>query len=158
MPPLYLDGHRSAPKPQEIRPLYILNQTPSLMGKVLLKQFVSMTVAVMNTSSHNRQRKPSDTIIDKDLPGHDEFAAQRQVQQKSDRSGKNSTQTGRISTCSGSQDITFAPRTTSPRLRITAGIPIQSQSFLLSCLVRYSYSLGDPNNQTESCIRSWSLL
>jgi len=41
---------------------------------------------------------------------------------------------------------------------ITPGIPVQSQTFLSSSLIRYSFSLADPNTLTESVIRSSSPL
>ena len=41
---------------------------------------------------------------------------------------------------------------------ITPGIPVQSVTFLSSCVIRYSFSLGDHNTVTEYVNRSSSLL
>jgi len=104
------------------------------------------------------ETEPDSEIDEEDLDLQDESAARRPVEPPSPGSGSKRAKTLRISTCSGSQEVAIPPWTTGSGVIITSGIPVQSQIFLSSSLIRYSFSLGDSNTPTESVIRSSSLL
>jgi len=104
------------------------------------------------------QTDPHTEIDEEDLGCHDESSAQRPVKPSSHGSGNKGAKTVKISTCSGSLDVAIPLWTTGSGVIITPGISLQSQTFLSSSLIRYSFSLRDPNTVTESVIRSSSLL
>ena len=102
--------------------------------------------------------EPDTEINKEDLACYHESAAWRPVQPRSHGSGNKRAKAVRISTCSESQDVAIPLRTTGSGVIITPCIPIRSQTFLSSSLIRYSFSLSDPNTLTESVIRSSSPL
>jgi len=92
--------------------------------------------------SHPEEETEPDTDIDEEDPdSHDETpcqtaAARPKVQKQRDGSGHNGARTVRISTTSGSQNVVTEPSTPGSRVRITGGIPLQSQLPLSSSLIR----------------------
>ena len=109
-------------------------------------------------SPPHSETAPATEIDEAALHCQEESAAQHPVQPWNHGSGNNGAKTVRIWTCSGSQDVAIPLWTTGSGVIITPVIPVQSKTFLSSTLIRYSFSLGDPNTLTESVIRSSSWL